>query len=55
MLHSVFDNGVLLGTLERGMYMFLISLPFRQLPSVFNVSTSQISAINLHECYFVCL
>ena len=27
----------------------------RQLPSVFNVSTSQISPINLHECYFVCL
>ena len=34
MLHSVFDNGVLLGTLERGIYMFLISLPFKKLSQI---------------------
>ena len=34
MLHSVFDNGVLLGTLERGIYMFLISLSFKKLSQI---------------------
>lgn len=34
MLHSALDNGVLLGTLERGMYMFLISLPFKKLSKI---------------------
>ena len=34
MLYIVLDSCVLLGTLERGMYMFLISLPFKKLSKI---------------------
>ena len=37
MLHSVFDNGVLLGTLEGGMYIFLICLPFKKLSKILSL------------------